>query len=163
MYVMHFDGYYWKETHVMSLIENDLVFYQGELIQVTGQPTMKNNTATLPSKTYYSPNTAGQLAIGKDWKNREATVRVMDYTNSTCHDFGDGTYILALLEAGPGAVYSPRLSAEKLEAWCQSHIEKFLEIYAENKPQIDNGETLIITPWWGIKTTPSDNLRLTTD
>jgi hypothetical protein len=148
MNVMRFDRNKWNEVPVMDLIETDLVYCQGALIEVTGPPTVVNGQVNLPVRQCPATDEPIVLAVGSEWRNRAATAAVMDYTNADCRDFGDGTHMIAELEAGPGAIYSPRLSAQNLEEWCKNNLSRFESFFAANEAALDRGEIVKTEPWW---------------
>ncbi|GAB0154373.1 hypothetical protein [Marinobacterium sp. BA1] len=138
----------WHQVGVKDLTEKDLIFYQGQLLEVTGQPEVKNGRVHLPARLCQAANDSIVVAVGDAWKNREATIAVMDYTNAACRDFGDGTEMIGELEAGPGAIYSPRLTVEELEAWCMANLGRFEAFFESNEAALDEGDIIKIEPWW---------------
>lgn len=88
------------------------------------------------------------IAVGGEWDARPNLAKAMEYTFSGCHDFSDGTALVGELTAGPGHIYSPRLTEGELEAWCAEHIDAFHAHYEQNKVALENGELVQVQPWW---------------
>lgn len=132
----------------MSLVETDVIYYHGELLEVKDPPVVVNGRVHLPTRRCHAIDQPIVLAVGSEWHNRDATCAVMEYTNADCADFGDGTYMITQFEAGPGAIYSPRLSAQKLEKWCQNNLHRFDAFFAMNEITINRGEIAKMEPWW---------------
>ncbi len=132
----------------MDHVENDLVYYQDQLFEVKGQPTINNGQVQLPAQLYQATDDPIVVAVGDAWRNREATIAVMDYTNAGCRDFGDGTHMIGEMEEGPGAIFSPRLPPEELEAWCMANLDRFEAFFEANEVALDEGDIIKIEPWW---------------
>src|SRR5690625_2290600 len=145
---MRFDRCGWFEGAVMDLIETDLIYYQGRLIELTAPPIVVDGKVHLSARPHQSKDDPIVLAVGEEWRNRQATAAVMDYTNSACRDFGDGTHMIAELGEGPGAIYSPRLSTQQLEEWCNSNLDRFEAFFEANVVALDRGEIVKMEPWW---------------
>jgi hypothetical protein len=145
--VMRFDRERWHEVDVMDLAASDLVYFQGKLIKLTAPPTVVNGKVHLSARTHLDDEQI-ILALGGEWRDRQATIMVMDYTNAACRDFSDGTCMIAELEAGPGALYSPRLTAHELENWCKDNLERYEAFFEVNEAALDRGENIKVVPWW---------------
>lgn len=148
MSVMRFDRDEWHEVAAKELVETDLIYYQGKLIEVTGQPTVVDGKVHLSARPYQAEDNPIVVAVGEEWRERQATTAVMDYTNSACCDFGDGTHMIAVLEEGPGAIYSPRLPTQQLEKWCMDNLDRFEAFFEANEVALDRGEIVKMEPWW---------------
>ena len=146
--VMRFDQDGWFKIAVMDLVESDLIFHQGRLLEVTGQPALVNGVVQIPARIPQIKDDPIVVAVGEAWRDRQATSAVMDYTNSACRDFGDGSHMIAELEEGPGAIYSPRLSAQQLEEWCRDNLDRFESFFAANESALECGEIVKMEAWW---------------
>lgn len=89
------------------------------------------------------------LAIGTEWHDRQATTQVMDYMGAEACKFDDGTWLICIMEDGLDAIYSPRLPAVELEAWCVDNLATFEKIFDENEQDLDSGKVVRVEPWWG--------------
>lgn len=150
--MMRFERDRWVEVAATELVETDLIYYQGAPFEITDPPTVVDGKVHLPACAYQAKDDPIVLAVGKEWRDRQATAAVMDYTNSDCRDFGDGTHMIAELEEGPGAIYSPRLSTQQLEEWCMNNLDRFKAFYVANEVAIDRGGVVKMEPWWSSTT-----------
>lgn len=50
--MMRLDRDGWHEVHAIDLVEADLVYYEGNLIEVTGMPTISDGKINLPARLY---------------------------------------------------------------------------------------------------------------
>lgn len=138
----------WIETSASGLDKGDLIYYKGDLIELVSKASVVDDKVHLPARSYQVTNEPIVIAAGEQWRNRKSTLMVMDLTNSDCRDFADGTYMIAELEMGPGAVYSPRLTSDQLEEWCSVNLSRFKGLYTENEAALERGDTIKIKPWW---------------
>lgn len=147
--VMRFEKNKWLEVSAMELMDADLIYLKNNLLKVTGKPTVISGKVNLPACIYkHSNSEVIVLAIGSEWNNRQAISKVMDHTNSGCLDFEDGTYMIAELDEGPGAIYSPRLPISELEKWCNDNLKKFEQFYTKNELFIETGKIVKMDVWW---------------
>lgn len=147
--VMRFEREKWKEVPVLELAEGDQVYCQGVLVELAAAPLVVDGKVNLSVRARPDNEAPITLSVGDEWREREATTAVMDYTNAACMDFGDGTYMIAELEYGPGAIYSPRLPAGELEAWCKENLQRYKAFFAANERALDRGDVVTLHPWWG--------------
>jgi len=150
--IMRFDRDGWKQTPSITLNEGDLIYHQRTLLEVTEKPKMVGEKVQISAKPADVADEPIVVAVGGNWRERQATTAVMDYTNAACLDFGDGTHMIAELEAGPGAIFSPRLTAKELEAWCLENLERFEAFFEANEAALDAGAIVKMDPWWETQT-----------
>ena len=146
--VMRFEKDRWTNILMADVKIGDVIYVNNQLIEVLDSPVEENGKLRLDVRLAKSDDEPIVLALGKEWNDRQATVAVMDFTGSGCRDFGDGTYMIAELEEGPGAIYSPRLSIKELEDWCANHLDRFVAFFESNELALDRGDVVRMTPWW---------------
>lgn len=73
--------------------------------------------------------------------NFPSTALVENYLGGVgCLMFPDGTVQFAENETYPGIVYSPRLTEEQLEDFCEDNIDKYEAYFNDNFKAIDAGD-----------------------
>jgi len=134
----------WEDAPVSELTVGDTIFNNSHAYKLTEPPFTEEGKTVLRAEKLEELPIVVMLYGGPS----EALATVMDYTNSGCINFDDGTHMIAELDMGPGAVFSPRLSLSELEAWCQENELKFEAHYSNNFEAIDAGQIVKIDPWW---------------
>lgn len=158
---MLFNGEYWEQAPHTCLQEGDIIHAQGQLLRVINAD--EDTLQVLPyidSLAEYGPDancaiayTPHQLVFMCNMPASvittfDATITAMSILNAQCLGFYDATFILGVLEAGPGCLYSPRLTANELEQWCSYHLPQFKKLAQTYKAQLSSGQHMCIQPWW---------------
>ncbi|WP_313025577.1 hypothetical protein [Pseudomonas lopnurensis] len=142
----------WLEVSPGDLKPGDQFNYEGRMAIVHGKPMLRDDgkwaiPAERPEPVPIQVDLSGGILA-----------QVMDFAGTGLHEFRDGTAILADLEWAPGFVYSPRLPKAELEAFCETHRERYEAFFDANHDAILAGESVAMEPWWssdGDKTAPT--------
>lgn len=131
----------WLDVPAMELQEGDLFVHAEQLVLVTAAPYMKDGKPHIPGKVREPGPIQIDFASGY-------LARVMDLVGSGLQEFEDGTAIITDLDLAPGFVYSPRLTREELEMFCERHIDQYRAFYEANRAAIDECNNVPLVPWW---------------
>lgn len=134
----------WERTPVFDLEPEDIIRQGDTLAVVKDSPYRENDTIHVPAEPYNS----GPIKLCLGNAGMESITRVMDYAGADLHEFHDGTAIVADLDRGAGHIFSPRLSLEELETFCQENINHYETFYRYYQREIDNGGAVPMTPFW---------------
>lgn len=138
----------WIEVKTMGLQAGDWFKREGRLFKVKSEPVIVDGKIHMDVEPFLPESEPIVIAVGDEYDLIPETLKLMDELNSGCRDFGDGTYMIAELEGGPGAIYSPRLSEEKLEDWCKNNAKHFEPFIIANQEALERGDLIKIEPWW---------------
>lgn len=47
-----------------------------------------------------------------------------------------------------GTVYSPRLTPEDLEKFCETYLQRYEDFFFEHETRLDAGDVIPMEPWW---------------
>ena len=105
-------------------------------------PSSHNGELRVPAKDYSS------IAKYCFETEQEATNQAMKCCGSGIVDFGDGTLMITAFPKGDPRIFSPRLSAKRLEEFCKKNSKKYTEFYSNNRDLIDDGYLASMERFW---------------
>lgn len=147
--IHRFEFDHWSEVAVQDVEPGDLVHHNGRLLQVNAKPYQKDGTTHLPASICFICEEGPiVLALGEAWEERQHIAMAMDYVGASLREFDDGTALIAELEHGPGAIYSPRMKIEELELFCKEHIDRYRAFFETNEARLDRAEAVSMEAWW---------------
>lgn len=132
----------WKAVELKDLSAGDLIIYNGGMLKVVA-PAYEGDGGQVHLPTEHLPIPVLRLRLDND-----SLGEVMEMCATDLHDFDDGTSMLTSFSEPSGFVFSPRLPAAELEAFCAEHLEKYQGHYHQYRDLIDRCEAVEMTPWW---------------
>lgn len=133
----------WQDTPVTEVVKNDIIWADKEMYVVTAS-FRKGFEQVIQTDFLSNADQPIEITVGKEWTQRQDTVRYMDTARADLVTFDDNTCMIINADIGPGGCYSPRLTPEKLEIWCSENIQRIEEAAAQKQAS----KPLAITPWW---------------
>ncbi|PAW00436.1 hypothetical protein CRN52_12350 [Vibrio vulnificus] len=140
--VKRLHGDRWESIEVRSLKPNDIFLHAYGARIVTANPILRNGELRVPAKDYSS------IAKYCFETEQEATNQAMKCCGSGIVDFGDGTLMITAFPKGDPRIFSPRLSAKRLEEFCKKNSKKYTEFYSNNRDLIDDGYLASMERFW---------------
>lgn len=144
--IFRFDHDHWSLALVHDLETGDVVYHQGQLIEVIDNPYEKEGWYHVPVRIPEPKPII--LAFGQPWEGKRYIGMSMDYVRAGLTKFEDGTALICELQDGPGAIYSPRLPILDLEEFCKSNIDKYEAFFESNEERLEKGVIVPMEQWW---------------
>lgn len=121
------------------------VFPDGKTVAVSapgiGDPVAQGRRgAELFQTLTFDPNGS------RDWPYTTEVEALL--TVAWLHVFEDGTQQFIDDDQEPSQIYSPRLSPEALELFCEVNIDSYRKFHSEHEAELDLRESVPMTPFW---------------
>lgn len=146
--IERFDFDRWETVSAAELKPGDWIFVNNITHLLHDFPAVKDGKIVLKAVPVSDDQRPIKLMVGEYANDLNHVGMAMDYTNSDLNEFGDGTVMIMDVEAGPVAVFSPRLEVSELEAFCKENISRYEAHFNANEHALDRGEIIGMEPFW---------------
>lgn len=136
----------WIKKEITTIEEGEMFINDGKQYIATGEPRQTDGVWHIPAKR--PEEKPIKLLLDSSGALNDYVAMAMDYCVSGVCDFDDGTYMIGELAAGPGFIYSPRLTAEKLNDFCEVNFPHYEEFLSKNEAAIEQGKLVPMKPFW---------------
>ena len=146
--IERFDFDRWETVAAIELRPGDWIFVNNATHLLHDFPAVKDGKIVLNAVPVSDDQRPIKVMVGEYASDLNHVVMAMDYTNSALNEFGDGMAMIMDVEAGPAAVFSPRLEVSELEAFCKKNISRHEAHFNANAYALDRGEIIAMAPFW---------------
>lgn len=146
--IERFDFDRWETVSAAELKPGDWIYVNNATHLLHDFPAVKDGKIVLKAVPVSNDPEPIRLMVGAYASGLNHVAMVMDYTNSGLNEFGDGTAMIMDVEAGPAAVFSPRLEVSELEVFCKENISRYEAHFDTNELALDQGEIIGMKLFW---------------
>lgn len=133
----------WVSTDITTAPTGTLFRYDGVIYTLVSPPQLgANKLWEIPAEPLSAITPT--LLLGKKYNY---LCMAMDFVGTDCHQFADGTAILAEFEHCDH-VYSPRLKMDELLAFCKDNIKVYEKFYDNHSKEVDSGKPIKMERFW---------------